>query len=126
MSFLKKKKAHYDTTLVKFYFADGDFHGSSTNECLKHPVTSSCENVDSGKMGIQDDVETLELIWNRATRICESSSVKNFLQKRGKLVSVRLTQGNLHLIHLTHVLAFHFCKSSLVNFKEKLSIFPLA
>lgn len=50
----------------------------------------------------QFEAETLELIWNRAARICESTSVKNFIQRRGKLVSVRLIQGNLRLILATH------------------------
>ncbi|KAH6819955.1 AAA-type ATPase family protein [Perilla frutescens var. hirtella] len=80
---------------------DGDSLRMSADECWKHPVTSSCENV------IQDEVETLELIWERATRLCESSSVKNFLQKRGKLVSVRLIQGvavaDLEFDHPDHV-----------------------
>ncbi|XP_057812504.1 protein STICHEL-like 2 [Salvia miltiorrhiza] len=70
----------------------------STDECWKHPVTSSCA---------QYEVETLELIWIRATRICESTSVKNFLQKRGKLVSCRLIQGvamaDLEFDHPDHV-----------------------
>ncbi|KAG6408840.1 hypothetical protein SASPL_131865 [Salvia splendens] len=79
---------------------EGESHRMSTDEFWKHPVTSSCENAT------QYEVETLELIWIRATRICESSSVKNFLQKRGKLVSVRLIQGNLNVIHFTHCLEF--------------------
>lgn len=81
------RKARYDTWLMST-FADGVFLSSSTGECLKHPVTSSCENT------VQDDVETLELIWARAIGICKSSSLKNLLQKRGKLVSVHLIQGN--------------------------------
>ncbi|XP_047977119.1 protein STICHEL-like 2 [Salvia hispanica] len=80
---------------------EGESHRMSTDECWKHPVTSSCENAS------QYEVETLELIWIRATRICESSSVKNFLQKRGKLVSVRLIQGvavaDLEFDHPDHV-----------------------
>ncbi|XP_042006675.1 protein STICHEL-like 2 [Salvia splendens] len=80
---------------------EGEYHRMSTDEFWKHPVTSSCENAT------QYEVETLELIWIRATRICESSSVKNFLQKRGKLVSVRLIQGvavaDLEFDHPDHV-----------------------
>ncbi|KAL1534756.1 protein STICHEL-like 2 [Salvia divinorum] len=80
---------------------EGESHRMSTDECWKHPVTNSCENVT------QYEVETLELIWIRATRICESSSVKNFLQKRGKLASVRLVQGvavaDLEFDHPDHV-----------------------
>ncbi|KAL8498421.1 hypothetical protein ACS0TY_021664 [Phlomoides rotata] len=56
-------------------------------ECLKHPVTGSSENT------IRDDVGTLELIWARSIGICKSTSLKNLLQKRGKLVSVHLIQG---------------------------------
>lgn len=59
-------------------------------------MTSICEN------DTEYEPETLELIWNRAARICESSSVKNFLQKRGKLASVRVIQGDLRLILATN------------------------
>lgn len=74
---------------TKILHPQGDSHRISTDDCWKHSVANSCENV------VQDEVETLELIWKRAARICESSSVKNFLKKRGKLVSVRLLQGNI-------------------------------
>ncbi|PIN25522.1 Replication factor C, subunit RFC4 [Handroanthus impetiginosus] len=74
---------------------DGDFRSaSSTCESLKHPLACTCEHVKSGKTGMQeDDKETLESVWIQATRICTSNSLKKFLQKRGKLVSIHLTQG---------------------------------
>ncbi|KAL0284545.1 UNVERIFIED_CONTAM: protein STICHEL-like 2 [Sesamum calycinum] len=73
---------------------DGDFHStSSTGESLKLPIAFACEDVESRKIGTQDDKETLELIWMRATGMCTSSSLKKFLLKRGKLVSIRLSQG---------------------------------
>ncbi|KAI3454362.1 hypothetical protein Pfo_011025 [Paulownia fortunei] len=73
---------------------DGDFHStSSTGESLKLPVACACEDVESGKIRMQDDKETLELVWMRATGMCTSSSLKKFLLKRGKLVSLRLIQG---------------------------------
>lgn len=64
---------------------------------LKHPLTRTCLDAVSGKTGIQTDVETLELIWKRATEICNPSSLKSFLQRRGKLASVLLSSGNSSL-----------------------------
>ncbi|KAL7138806.1 hypothetical protein ABFS83_09G007200 [Erythranthe nasuta] len=65
---------------------DGDFPStSSTGDSLKNPV--ECE-----KIGTHDDRETLELVWIRAIAMCKSSSLKKFLVKRGKLVSILLTE----------------------------------
>ncbi|KAK4428148.1 protein STICHEL-like 2 [Sesamum alatum] len=73
---------------------DGDFHStSSTGESLKLTIACACEDVESRKIGTGDDKETLELIWMRVTGMCTSSSLKKFLLKRGKLVSIRLSQG---------------------------------
>ncbi|XP_051123191.1 protein STICHEL-like 2 [Andrographis paniculata] len=61
---------------------DGDFLStSSTGESFKHR-----EDVETGK-------EELQLVWTRAAGVCTSSSFRKFLQKHGKLVSVRLNQG---------------------------------
>lgn len=78
----------------QFFDADGDFCStSSTSESLKHLVACSCDSNESTKMAMQNKQQTLESIWRRAVGMCEPSSLKNFLQKRGKLVSVDLKQG---------------------------------
>ncbi|KAK4488996.1 hypothetical protein RD792_004787 [Penstemon davidsonii] len=72
---------------------DGDFQSISTGESLKQSVVCACESAVYEKTGMRDGEENLELVWKRAIAICTSSSLKKFLQKRGKLVSVRHTQG---------------------------------
>ncbi|KAG8378681.1 hypothetical protein BUALT_Bualt07G0010600 [Buddleja alternifolia] len=83
-----------DAKLSTRHSQDGDFQSTtSTGESLKHPLACTCQNAESGKMGMQDDKGNLELVWKRAVGMCTSSSLKKFLQKQGKLVSIRLTQG---------------------------------
>ncbi|XP_027124963.2 protein STICHEL-like 2 [Coffea arabica] len=73
---------------------DGDFCStSSTTESLKHLVTCARDSSESCKMGMQGREQTLESVWKTAAGICESSSLKSFLQKRGKLLSINLRQG---------------------------------
>ncbi|KAL2492370.1 Protein STICHEL-like 2 [Abeliophyllum distichum] len=85
-----------------------DFCSTPTNSVsLKHLVTCACDSIASRKIGMQDGEETLELMWKRATGMCESNSLKKFLRKRGKLMSVRLNQGvavaGLEFDHRDHV-----------------------
>ncbi|XP_038684559.1 protein STICHEL-like 2 isoform X2 [Tripterygium wilfordii] len=68
---------------------------SSTGESLKPLVP--CSRGDDNKpqkLGLQENCKvTLELIWKRATELCQSNSLKNFLRKQGKLSSVCVSQG---------------------------------
>ncbi|EPS59950.1 hypothetical protein M569_14854, partial [Genlisea aurea] len=65
---------------------NGDMRStSSTNESLKHPVPYSSEDLE-----LQQDRETLELVWKKATGLCTPKSLKKFLWKHGKLASIRL------------------------------------
>lgn len=90
----------YHNVIVNFYYVDGDFHStSSTGDSLKHPVACACEHVESEKIEARENKETLELVWMKASGMCTPSSLKKFLLKRGKLVSIILTQGNLTLIN---------------------------
>lgn len=75
--------------------ADGDSNStSSTGERLNHPFTCMCNGISSSKLAKRDDSErSLESIWNRATELCQSGSLKNFLRKQGKLSSLRFSQG---------------------------------
>ncbi|KAK1377247.1 AAA+ ATPase domain [Heracleum sosnowskyi] len=73
---------------------DGELCSSSySGESLKHHVTCACGKFDSCKMGIQEGKGTLESVWSRATEICESKSLRNFLQKKGQLTSVCFNEG---------------------------------
>ncbi|CAI9753993.1 unnamed protein product [Fraxinus pennsylvanica] len=85
-----------------------DFCSTSTDsESLKHLVSCARGSIASRKTGMQDGEETLELIWKRATGMCESNSLKKFLRKQGKLMSIRLSQGvavaGLEFNNLDHV-----------------------
>ncbi|WOG89188.1 hypothetical protein DCAR_0208424 [Daucus carota subsp. sativus] len=73
---------------------DGEFCSSSySGESSKHHVTCACGKFDSCKMGTQEGKGTLESVWSRATEICESKSLRNFLQKKGQLASVCFNEG---------------------------------
>lgn len=77
------------------YEQDPDGHlcsTSSTSESLKHLTSCACESMESCQRGMQDDKETLASIWYRATEMCGSNSLTNFL-RRGKLSSICLKQG---------------------------------
>ncbi|KAK6123605.1 hypothetical protein DH2020_042658 [Rehmannia glutinosa] len=92
---------------------DSDFHStSSTGESLKCSVACACDDVESEKIGIKDDKENLELVWLRAIGMCTSSSLKKFLLKRGKLVSIRLNNG-------TSVAELEFDRPDYVSKAEK-------
>lgn len=73
---------------------------SSTSESLKHRTSCACESMESCKRGMQDDKETLASIWCKATEMCGSNSLANFL-RRGRLSSICLKQGSCSLaLHL--------------------------
>lgn len=73
---------------------DGDFCStSSTGESLKHVATGQCDD-KSYRLGVQEDHRgTLDCIWYKATQICQSRGLKNFLRKHGKLSSLGVNQG---------------------------------
>ncbi|XLT13544.1 hypothetical protein HN51_059234 [Arachis hypogaea] len=74
---------------------DGDFCStSSTGESLKNIATGQCDE-KSYRLGLQEDQKrTLDSIWYKATEICQSSRLKAFLRKQGKLSSLCVNQGN--------------------------------
>ncbi|XP_057972171.1 protein STICHEL-like 2 isoform X2 [Malania oleifera] len=73
---------------------DGDFCcTSSTGKSSEH-FTGACDENKLNQLGMQEDCKgTLESIWRRATEMCQSNSLKNFLRKQGKLSSVCVNQG---------------------------------
>ncbi|XLR04366.1 hypothetical protein S83_070564, partial [Arachis hypogaea] len=72
---------------------DGDFCStSSTGESLKNIATGQCDE-KSYRLGLQEDQKrTLDSIWYKATEICQSSRLKAFLRKQGKLSSLCVNQ----------------------------------
>ncbi|XP_039020178.1 protein STICHEL-like 2 isoform X1 [Hibiscus syriacus] len=81
---------------------------SSTVERSNHPFTCMCNGINSSKLGKRDGSErSLESIWNKATELCQSGSLKKFLRKQGKLSSLQFNQGlaiaELEFCHPNHV-----------------------
>ncbi|KAL9228401.1 hypothetical protein vseg_003987 [Gypsophila vaccaria] len=73
---------------------------SSPGERSKHRVSYDCTDIDLRKIMTQGECGgNLESIWIRATEICQSSSLKNLLRKRGKLSSVWV-QKDLAVVEL--------------------------
>ncbi|KAK8680355.1 hypothetical protein V6N13_109301 [Hibiscus sabdariffa] len=89
--------------------ADSDSNStSSTGERSNHPFTCMCNGINSSILAKQDASErSLESIWNKATTLCQSGSLKKFLRKQGKLSSLRFNQGlaiaELEFRHPNHV-----------------------
>ncbi|CAN1291471.1 Protein STICHEL-like 2 [Linum perenne] len=77
---------------------DGDFSSTSSaaereSLNLKHLVPCSCQEGKLHKLRIERDWEaTLESIWDRVIKLCQSSSLKNFLRKQGKLSALSVNQ----------------------------------
>ncbi|CAI0447496.1 unnamed protein product [Linum tenue] len=60
-------------------------------ESHKHIVPCSCGKLH--QLGIERDWEaTLESIWDKATQLCRSNSLKSFLRKQGKLSALSVNQ----------------------------------
>ncbi|KAG9135151.1 hypothetical protein Leryth_023315 [Lithospermum erythrorhizon] len=82
----------YGTSMRTLQPQDTDFCStSSTGESLKNLESCSCGKNGSCGVGIRE--ESLEVLWRNATGICPSSSLRNLLQKRGKLLSISFNQG---------------------------------
>lgn len=83
---------------------DGDSHCTiSPRDSFKHLVRGSCVGDKANKLGALEDYKgTLESIWQTATELCQSNSLKTFLRKQGKLSS-------LHVNHGMHTVNNKFC-----------------
>ncbi|KAF8005875.1 hypothetical protein BT93_K0222 [Corymbia citriodora subsp. variegata] len=80
----------------------------STEESKKHFIHCSCDCGESCILDAQVNYrERLDSIWKRATELCQSKALKNFLMKRGSMSSLHLDQGiavaNLDFSHPDHV-----------------------
>ncbi|KAF5730910.1 protein STICHEL-like 2 [Tripterygium wilfordii] len=89
---LSSEPSFLDTNDLK---SNGDCCSTSpTGESLRQLIACPCEDNKSHKLGLQKNCKgTLELIWKRATELCQSNSLKTFLQKQGKLSSICVGQG---------------------------------
>ncbi|KAK8652258.1 hypothetical protein V6N13_061279 [Hibiscus sabdariffa] len=85
---------------------DGSNSTSSSGEKSNHLLSCMCSGNNS-KFGKHDSSRKLESIWNRATELCQSGSLKKFLRKRGRLSSLCISQGlaiaELEFDHANHV-----------------------
>ncbi|KAK6276005.1 hypothetical protein POUND7_005714 [Theobroma cacao] len=74
---------------------EGDSNSTSaTGGRSNHSFTCMCNGNNSSKLGkLEDPERRLESVWKRATELCQSSSLKKFLRKQGKLSSLCVNQG---------------------------------
>ncbi|RXH96134.1 hypothetical protein DVH24_008634 [Malus domestica] len=92
------------------YYSDGT---SSTADSFKNLATCSCKLNTPDKLRMQKDSDgKLEAVWKRATDLCLSNSLKNFLKKQGKLSSLLLGQG-------LAIAELEFCHPDYVSKAEK-------
>ncbi|KAF3436762.1 hypothetical protein FNV43_RR19514 [Rhamnella rubrinervis] len=100
-----------DATNSKLWLENAHEKGES----WKHLVSCSREDIKLHKLGMQEDCKRpLESIWKRATELCQPTSLKNFLQKQGKLSSLFVSQGQgLALAEL------EFCHPEYISKAEK-------
>ncbi|XVF54604.1 hypothetical protein PTKIN_Ptkin05aG0195000 [Pterospermum kingtungense] len=93
---------------------EGDSNStSSTGDRLNHPFSCMCNGNNSSKSAKDEDPERrLEYVWKRATELCQSSSLKKFLRKQGKLSSLCVNQG-------LAIAELEFCHPNYVSRAEK-------
>lgn len=87
---------------------EDDSHSTSSTGEKKCHVTCMCTGNKSYNSVILEDCNgRLETIWKSATDLCQSSSLKKFLRKHGKLSSLFVNQGlaiaELEFSHPNHV-----------------------
>lgn len=75
--------------------ADGDICTTSPKgDSLEHLATTDQCDDKSYRLAVQEDHKgTLDSIWYKATEMCQSSRLRTFLRKQGKLSSVCISQG---------------------------------
>ena len=59
---------------------------------MERLATSGCENKSFRLAARKDHEGTLDSIWYKDTGICQSSQLKTFLRKKGKLSSLHVDQ----------------------------------
>ncbi|XP_029127405.1 protein STICHEL-like 2 isoform X2 [Cajanus cajan] len=74
---------------------DGDSYSTSPKgDSLEHLATTGQCDDKSYILGVHEDHKgTLDSIWYKATEMCQSSRLKTFLRKQGKLSSICINQG---------------------------------
>ncbi|KOM32727.1 hypothetical protein LR48_Vigan01g228300 [Vigna angularis] len=74
---------------------DGDICSTSPKgDSLEHLATTDQCDDKSYRLEVQEDHKgTLDSIWYKATEMCQSSRLRTFLRKQGKLSSVCISQG---------------------------------
>ncbi|XP_010248745.1 PREDICTED: protein STICHEL-like 2 isoform X2 [Nelumbo nucifera] len=87
---------------------DGFCSTSPTGDMFKHSVSCLCDDNKSHNSEMHEDCkDKLETIWKRAMERCQSDTLRNFLQKEGKLTSLCFNQGvavaEVEFCHQDHV-----------------------
>lgn len=90
---------------------DGPPTVASPKESLKSAI-HVCNHHISSSESHYDAARELEDIWRRTIENCQSSSLKRFLWKEGRLSSVHVYEGNLATVSLNFVIS---CFSVLFN-----------
>ncbi|KAL2321727.1 hypothetical protein Fmac_026106 [Flemingia macrophylla] len=71
-----------------------DICSPSPKDSLEHLATTDQCDDKSYKLGVREDHKgTLDVIWYKATEMCQSNRLKTFLRKQGKLSSICINQG---------------------------------
>jgi len=92
---------------------DGDFlNASCTGKSMEHFDAGSFENKSFRLLAQEDHEGTLDAIWYKATGLCQSSQLKTFLRKKGKLSSLQVDQSTscnffLFMLFFVLLLIFH-------------------
>lgn len=87
--------ASLSESVITVFYVDEEFRSRPlTDESLKPLVPCVCDRKSFDKL---ESTERLELIWKKAIEMCQTSSLRSFLRKNGRLSSVSVTQGkNTH------------------------------
>lgn len=86
---------------------DGDICSTSPKgDSFEHLVTTDQCDDKSYRLGVQEDHKrTLDSIWYKAIELCQSSRLRTFLRKQGKLSSVCISQGTYSISFTLFVLS---------------------
>ena len=69
------------------------FFSLFTGQSLEHFDTGLCDNKSYRLEVPEDHKGTLDSIWYKATEMCHSGQLKNFLRKKGKLSSLHVDRS---------------------------------
>lgn len=84
---------------------DGICSTCLTEESQKHHLSRFCHDNKSQNLEMHTDSNRkLEIIWRKALDKCQSSTLRSFLQKEGRVSSICVNQGKF----IMRFIYFHF------------------